>query len=411
MTQTRIQSLHAFHVDIRLKKPIRHASFSRTQNDTLIVRCELTDGSVGWGEGLPRSYVTGETIDTAMCQLKNSCFEPLAECDLSDPVSVMNTVASWQLNTDINQTDMPKAKANDSGSSDPERSGFGQSVRCAVELAALDASSRSVGISVQNVIQEFADPMGLKQDNPLVRYSGVMTSANRRIAQFRSALKMKLFGFAAVKVKVGHPETCDKKLLARIRRIVGRKINVRVDANEAWEPEAAAKRIRELLQYGISCVEQPIADRYRKNLTSLRQDVGVPIMLDESLCSVADAKEAVANQFCDSFNVRLSKCGGIFNSLKIIQIAHAAGLFVQLGCLVGETGILSAAGRHFACGVGPIRFYEGSYDRFVVKDRLTNEDCTFGYGGVGKSIQGHGLGITVNEAEVARSTVRKLKCL
>lgn len=414
MTQTRIQSLHAFHVGIRLKKPIRHASYSRTLNDTLIVRCELSDGSVGWGEGLPRPYVTGETIDSAMRQLTGSNFDVLSDCDFSDPVAVVNAVSEWQPNATAAQGEKARSEESagmESGGCDPQKSGFGNSVRCALELAVLDASTRSVGVSVSHVIQTLAEPLGLKQVCSSLRYSGVVTSSAGRIAQLRSALKMRLFGFKAVKVKVGHPESCDRKLLARVRRIVGSKIDVRLDANEAWKPEDAAKNINELLPFDISCIEQPLADSDRSHLAALRRKVGVPIMLDESLCSIADANDAIATESCDAFNIRLSKCGGIANSLQIMKVAKANGVFVQLGCLVGETGILSAAGRHLACSVGPVRYFEGSYDRFVVADRLTNEDCTFGYGGNAPSIDGRGLGVIVDEAEVARLTVRKQQCL
>lgn len=413
MSKTQIQSLHAFHVSIRLKKPIRHASHTRTQNDTLIIRCELSDGSVGWGEGLPRPYVTGETIDSAIHQLETSDFASISDCDFNDPLAVANAVSQWKLsqwNLSEWKHSFATTKVTESNGCDPEKTGFGNSVRCAVELAVLDAAARSVGVSLSRVIQDLAEPLGLKQVSGSVRYSGVVTSSAGRIAQLRSALKMKLFGFDAIKVKVGHPEICDRKLLARVRRFVGQKVDVRVDANEAWTADVAAKQIRKLMPFGISCVEQPLKDGDRAHLAALRREIDVPIMLDESLCSINDAHEAVSAESCEAFNIRLSKCGGITSSLQMMKVAKTNGLFVQLGCLVGETGILSAAARHFACSVGPIRYFEGSYDRFIVVDCLTREDCTFRYGGLGKAIDGHGLGITVNEADVHRLTVRKLRC-
>src|SRR5258708_34404095 len=66
----RVAELIARHVKIPLKKTIRHASFTRDENDSLVVGCRLEDGTTGWGEGLPREYVTGETIDTVFAQLR-----------------------------------------------------------------------------------------------------------------------------------------------------------------------------------------------------------------------------------------------------------------------------------------------------------------------------------------------------
>jgi muconate cycloisomerase len=94
-------------------------------------------------------------------------------------------------------------------------------------------------------------------------------------------------------------------------------------------------------------------------------------------------------------------------SLKLAALAHAAGLGYQLGCHPGETGILSAAGRHWACIVGNIRYAEGSYDRHVFSRPLTNDDMTFGFGGRAPAIRRHGLGVTMNEASLKELTVTR----
>ena len=131
-------------------------------------------------------------------------------------------------------------------------------------------------------------------------------------------------------------------------------------------------------------------------------------MLDESLCCLEDAQRAIAGGWCDLFNIRLSKCGGISRSLAIAALARNHNIGYQLGCQVGETGILSAAGRQFACNVPDIRYLEGSFDRFLVRDALTEQDLTFRYGGKGTRLNGPGLGIDVNECRVRQLAVRTL---
>ena len=74
----------------------------------------------------------------------------------------------------------------------------------------------------------------------------------------------------------------------------------------------------------------------------------------------------------------------------------------MLGCMVGETGILSAAGRHFAQCIPDLRWLEGSYDRFVLKKSYVSPDMTFGKAGVAKAIDGYGLGIEVFERALVR---------
>jgi muconate cycloisomerase len=142
-------------------------------------------------------------------------------------------------------------------------------------------------------------------------------------------------------------------------------------------------------------------------LAAVRRDISVPIMLDESLTSLADARRAIDMETCDLFNIRLSKCGGFLGSLQLAALAHSAGLGYQLGCHPGESGILSAAGRHFATSVRGIRYHEGSYDRFLLNELLTNEDVTFGYGGWADALRTPGLGVTVNQAALARMAHRR----
>src|SRR5439155_2316821 len=123
-------------------------------------------------------------------------------------------------------------------------------------------------------------------------------------------------------------------------------------------------------------------------LATVRHDAGVPIMLDESLCGMVDAERAAAAKTCDLFNLRLSKCGGFIPTLRLAQFARQHGLGCQLGCQVGETALLSAAGRHFAGSVAGLRWLEGSYDRHLVREALGTRDLTFGWGGWARTLPG-----------------------
>jgi L-alanine-DL-glutamate epimerase-like enolase superfamily enzyme len=110
----------------------------------------------------------------------------------------------------------------------------------------------------------------------------------------------------------------------------------------------------------------------------------------------------VASSSCDLFNLRLSKCGGFVQTLRLAQYAVQHGLGYQLGCQIGETAILSAAGRHFASSVRNLRYVEGSYDRHLVREALGREDLTFGWGGWAKALPGPGLGVSIDKEAVER---------
>ena len=194
--------------------------------------------------------------------------------------------------------------------------------------------------------------------------------------------------------------------LRRIRSWIGRRVDLRIDANGSWRGDEIAEKIVRLLPFGISAVEQPTSHEEIDVLCGIRGQFPIPVMLDESLTSLNDAQERRLGA-CDLFNIRLSKCGGFLNCLRIAAMAHEAGLGYQLGCHPGESGVLSAAGRHWAVSVDSIRYLEGSYDRYLLGARLTNEDVTFRHGGRAPALPGPGLGVTINPQVLARLTTRK----
>jgi L-Ala-D/L-Glu epimerase len=389
----RIRKLTAHIVRHRFKRAFKHASASRNDSENVFIRCELADGTSGWGEGVPRSYVTGETPEGCLAQLAATPVpEQLsAECNSWPDVICL----CGRFKPAVDRTD--------------PRGCYGNALRCAVELSIMDAFGRLFGQPVSSLVDFCDDANLIRSRLTAVQYSAAIDSGNRKLV--RKAFVRRVYGFRHCKVKVGHVGDDDVARLRTIRRCSGPKMDLRIDANEAWHAHEALSRMEPLLRYRISCVEQPVSHEEVACLAEIRKQLAVPIMLDESLTSEADARAAIAAGTCDLFNIRLSKCGGFLNSLRMAALAHAAGLGFQLGCHPGESGILSAAGRHWACRVKDVRYLEGSYDRHLLRTLLTNEDITFGYGGRAPALRGPGLGVTVNEESLHAATLRKQEVL
>ena len=383
----RIREITAYRAHVPLKNTIRHASHTRDASDSLIVCCRFEDGTCGWGEGLPRPYVTGETIETALAQLR--------ETDLAAQLG-------GRIEGLADAVDRAR-RLRIAAPSHAARDCFGNAARCAVELSLLDAVARRVCVPLSTVAQHVPEAASVLQHRDRVQYSGAITPMGTLRETLRAWL-MRLYGFRQAKVKVGVAGVDDVRALARVRKWVGPGMDLRIDANEAWSCNNLEAKLAPLLRFRITAVEQPVPHEAVEGLAAIRPRLGLPIMLDESLCSLSDAERAIAGGTCDLFNIRLSKCGGFVNSLRLAAIARGAGLGYQLGCQVGETGILSAAGRHFACSVGGIRYLEGSYDRFLVRERLTREDVTFGRGGWAAALGGPGLGVNVDRDALRRVT-------
>lgn len=379
----KLREIEVFHIELPLKRKIKHASRERTTSDSLVVAAKLDNGAVGYGEGVPRSYVTGETIESSFDMLMNfDAAKAVGEVDSFERAG--ERIAAFSL---------PEIE------NDP-RGMFGNAARSALELALWDAFGKAYGKSLSDGIA-MLEPLGGRSVDR-VRYSGAITAESRR-GETISAWKMRLYGFQHVKVKVGIAGQDDPERLARFRRILGRRKDLRLDANEAWPAHQIKDRVRALAPFRPSLIEQPSSHAEVGALGELRPELGVPVMLDESLCGYPDALASIRGKTADYFNLRLSKCGGVAPTLKIAELAADHGIRLQLGCHPGETGLLSAAGRHMAACLGKTFDYvEGSYDRHILETNITTPDITFGYGGRARAIAGPGLGVSVN-ADALRS--------
>lgn len=383
----RVIELAVWHIRIPLRQVVRHASYARADTDNILVGCMLEDGTKGYGEGVPREYVTGETVDSALEHLKRSDLPAqLAPC--RDFAGVLQM---------LEQMRMAPIAGDD-------RHCQGNAARCAVELAVLDAFGRKFSEPLSTVTRLVAPDLYRPRDH--VRYGGAITSAQGFLLRY-TAWKYRIFRFRQLKVKVGIARQDDVERLRIVRGRMGPRVDIRVDANEAWSRAEVARRILELKPFRISSIEQPVPHADVDCLAEVRRQVGVPIMLDESLCGMVDAERAVARGTCDLFNLRLSKCGGFIPTLRLAQFAQRLGLGYQLGCQVGETALLSAAGRAFATSVAGIRYLEGSFDRHLVREALAMQDITFGWGGWAPALTRPGLGVDLDPAALHRVAFRR----
>lgn len=377
----RIARLIVYRVRMPLRIAFSHARASRAHADNIVVEAAADSGARGFGEGVPREYVTGETPETAVAYLRGLDYSFLA-AGWSSMAEAAAALRAWETNEQGGGEIFPGA------------------ARCALSLALLDVAGREWGCGAEEAAASLFPP-GAPGAAGRVRYSAVCSGGGVRGAAF-SCAKFRLYGFRAVKLKVGWGEERDVALVRTARRVLGRGVDVRVDANGVWGYDDARRVIPRLAAFGVSSVEEPLAPGERDRLPELRKETGVPVMLDESFRSRADLARLSAEGACDLLNIRLSKCGGLFASLARAEEARAAGLGFQMGCQVGESGILSAAGRHFAFLAPDARHLEGSYDRHLLAENLTREDITFGYGGSAPRLAGPGLGVTVDRAVLDR---------
>ncbi len=378
-----IESFELSAVELPFRKPFKHAAAERTSSYSLFLKCTTDSGAVGFGESLPREYVTGESRDSAFAMLRDTILPQL----LGKQFESMQAVESFLRQCD-GQTpgwiaaDIPQTAA-----------------WCTVDLALLDAFGKTFGARALST-----EPAILPAD---FRYSGVL-SADKGWRLVKSALKQRLFGVRQVKLKVDATE--DVEAVCLLRRVFGRKFDIRVDTNMIWDVKQAGQAMRDMAACGVTSFEQPVAAEDLEGLAWLVKETGLDVMADESLTTRDSMRRLIETRACTAANVRVSKCGGLVAALNRSREALDADMTLQVGCQVGESSLLSAAHLRLVQAVQPVTYAEGCFGLFLLREDPVVPLLQFGYGGQPPQFpQGDGLGINVDENVLGRWTVEKAR--
>jgi L-Ala-D/L-Glu epimerase / N-acetyl-D-glutamate racemase len=369
----RIVSAHLFALRIPFKRPFSHKLMTRDYSDSIIVKLTADSGETGFGEGMPRPYVTGETVSSCLDHIQRVLLPLVKQHDLS---ALSVHAGTMTLLSEINA--LLPGVGNDSVVA------FNAS-KAAVELALVDMLLKQNGKSLGSLVPPVSES---------VTYSAVIAADSTDTVR-KIALKCGQYGIKQVKIKVGSGD--DYSRIATVRDTLGVSISLRVDANGAFDVKGALALLSSIQPFNIDCIEQPVPRGDVDAMAQVKKNSPVPVMADESLITERDAAELIEKEACDLFNLRISKNGGIFRTLRLAGIAREAGIGFQIGCQVGETAILSAAGRHVAAHLDDAKFVEGSYGALLLEEDIAYESVQFGYTGKAPLLTGTGLGICVRE--------------
>jgi L-alanine-DL-glutamate epimerase-like enolase superfamily enzyme len=386
----RVTELHLLAVDLPFKVAFRHAAAARTTSESLFLRIRLDDGVEGWGECLPRAYVSGERREQAFLLLRDTVLPALAGLSfrsLPEAVSFLEK-CDGKAPPEWVPPEVPQSSA-----------------WCSVDLALLDAFGRASGEPARPVAGagRTATAAAMRR----YRYSGVV-SAGRGWPYAVSLLKVRAFRFPHVKLKLERHGAVQAARTAR--RLLGRRVDLRVDANMAWDAEQALEVIDRLRAVGIRSFEQPIPGSDLAGLARLVRESSAGIMVDEGLTDRDSLQRYVIHRACTGANVRISKCGGLVGAYARCREALDAGLTLQVGCQVGESSLLSAAHLTLLAALAPlrpgVRFAEGCFGRHLLREDPVSPLVQFRYGGrPPRRPPGAGLGVRVDLATLHRHAV------
>lgn len=369
----RISSVQARIVRLPFRFSFKHSLAARNYSHNVIVRVDVENNGEhfrGYGESIPRDYVTGESCASAVDVINETYVPALRGTDFS-PADLCERLRQLFLSFGLDK--------RQKGSS-----------WCALELAILDAACRCFKVNVADVLS----PEGLPQRDAIT-YGGVVPFGNRR-ALFAILWFYKLYGFKTVKLKVGEELETDVAKLRLARKILGDSVTLRVDANCAWTVESTLRAAEAMRPFAVSSIEQPLPADDLEGMAKVTASLPESIVADESLCTIEQAEALAQRRACNAFNIRVSKVGGILAAGEIALLARRHGIKCHLGAQVGESGILSGAGRIFAATQPDMENYEGSANFFLLKKDLTRQNLTAGRNGRGRLLRGPGLGVEVS---------------
>jgi L-alanine-DL-glutamate epimerase-like enolase superfamily enzyme len=345
-----LESIDATTLAIPFKVAFRHASAERAATQSLLVQARARSGAVGFGEGCPREYVTGESLAGAWA------FVSAHQSDWLIKIRDVSALEEWVTRHRIDIDANPAAWA-------------------AVELALLDLLGKEEERSVEALL-DLPMPVGC------FRYTAVLGDAEAGQFEVQLASYLKA-GFRDFKIKLSGERTRD---LAKVRALGAAHIapeRVRADANNLWTDAQAALAHLEALGFGFFALEEPLRSGDVDGMRSIATALNTKIILDESL-----ARAEQLDRFADSpdrwiVNLRVSKMGGLLRSLALAREARKRGLNVIVGAHVGETSLLTRAALTVAHSVRDILLaQEGAFGTHLLTRDVVEPPVMFGAGGV-----------------------------
>lgn len=331
----RVKKINVWSTDLGNTKPYTIAFKTIDEVRNVFVEIVIDNGTSGIGSGNPSEYVTGENLNQTIDALQEKNLEFLIGRDIREINQLLFEVLHK----------FPQAPA----------------ARAALDIALHDVFTKHLNI-------------------PLVKYLGqkikaLPTSNTIGIKNVEETLKEAVEyekkGFKVLKVKLGKDLEEDIERLVKLRERFDNRMVIRIDANQGYSVQQTIDFFNRTKKLDIELIEQPLPAKSIQEMKDLPNEIKSKIAADESLLSPADALNLIKPPSAAGiFNIKLMKCGGISQGLKIADIALQEGVDLFWGCndesIVSITAALHAA---FACSNTRYIDLDGSLD--LAKDEVT----------------------------------------
>jgi L-alanine-DL-glutamate epimerase-like enolase superfamily enzyme/pimeloyl-ACP methyl ester carboxylesterase len=340
---------------LALKTTIRHAAAARIEGESIWVQAKRHENN-GYGEGCPRTYVAGDNLESSLIWVKENF-----------STGQVNFATLY----DLQQWAYCHEKVIDQY----------PSAWCAIEMAVLDLLARERGCTVEKLL-------GLDGRTGYGHYTAVLgddeawkytTLVDQYLIRGLRDFKIKLSGNLERDVeKIDLLKTLSAQHHVPLPRI-------RLDANNLWK-DRCDEAIAYTQALGIGSVfamEEPVRARHIEDISRFSTATGLPVILDESLCTLDDLcmfKNAPGHFIA---NIKMSRLGGLIRALRMIDEIKKLGWPIIVGCHVGETSLLTRAALVASSAAGDsLVAHEGAFGDYLVEREPTEPMLRFGRDGL-----------------------------
>ncbi|SHJ81522.1 muconate cycloisomerase [Clostridium amylolyticum] len=309
----KITDIKLGHISVPLKKPFKTALRTVNSVEDIIVKIETDSGNVGYGEAPPTAVITGDTTGSIVGAIEEYIRPQLLGKDIENFEELM-------LILDKSLVKNTSAKA-------------------AVDIALYDLYGQMLKAPLYKIWGGYRKEI----------ITDITISVNDPEQMSKDSLEAIALGYDTLKIKVGKDPSIDIERMKAIRNAVGYDVRLRIDANQGWKPKEAVRILRSMEDAGMNLelVEQPVIAHDIEGLKFVTDNVGIPVMADESVFSPKDALKIMQLRAADYINIKLMKTGGLHNALKICSAAEIYGMECMLGCML-EAKVSVTAAVHLA---------------------------------------------------------------
>ena len=304
----KITGFEIAQLSIALKKPFITALRRVDAVNDIIIKIHTNTEHVGYGEACAVTAITGVTNEDVIIDLEHTVFPLLLQEEI-DTKDIFQKLYAMDISSET---------------------------KACVDIALYDLLSKQYKLSLHKYLG--AHHSCLQTD--------LTISVDEPSSMYKDTLKALNKGFRVLKIKLDHDIDKNIQRLEMINKVLAPSNELRLDPNQSLTLEGCLQMLSSIKIDNIECIEQPFVADDLLSMKKLRDRELIPVLADESIFDTKDGKKILEDEVADMLNIKLMKCGGIYEAISIANLAMKHSKNCMIGSMLeGPISMLAAA--HF----------------------------------------------------------------